>query len=124
MDQPTGKRRKPRLTVKDMTLTINGKTYRVVNINEYGVGFLVDSPDGVAIGDTLEATLDIGRLPVKVAGIARHVSQLTPVDRHLRFRSGWVCGTEFTTRHIHDGGALFEAYLADVLDGEIGESEE
>ena len=47
MVRNTNNRRKPRFTVRDLTLSLNGKTYRVFNINEHGVGFLIDEPQEI-----------------------------------------------------------------------------
>ena len=54
MDQVLGNRKKRRFAVKDLTISINGKTYRIFNINEYGVGFLIDSPKEFEIGNEIK----------------------------------------------------------------------
>lgn len=123
MDQFLGNRKKLRLFVKDSTISINGKTYRIFNINEYGVGFLIDSPDEIEIGAKIEPMILNGNIPVRVAGIARHVSQFHPPDQQLQFKSGWVCGTEFTTRLDLNGEALLKEYIAEILEPENEETE-
>ena len=123
MDQVLGNRRKRRFSVKDLTISINGKTYRIFNISEYGVGFLVDSPEEIQIGTEIKPMVVNGNKPVQVAGIPRHISQFRPPNSQLLFRSGWVCGTEFTTRHDLDGGRLLRDFIAEILDGDIEETE-
>jgi len=118
VDQTLGNRRKPRFAAKGLTISINGKTYRIFNINQYGVGFLIDSPEEIEIGAPIEPLIGNGRQTVRVAGIPRHVSQIQPKDKGLTFTPGWVCGTEFTTQHDHDGGKLLEEYLAENIENE------
>ena len=116
MDQVLGNRRKPRFSVKDLTISINGKTYRIFNINEYGVGFLIDAPEEIEIGDEIEPMILNGNIPVRVAGIARHVSHFDRPDKRLLFKSGWVCGIEFTTRHDPDAVDLLREYIEEIID--------
>ena len=116
-----GKRRQRRLCVKDLTITINGKTYQVFNINAYGVGFLIDSPTEITPGtDTLRMTIN-GPAPVRVAGIARHISELIQERNRLPYKTGWICGTEFTTRRDLDGGKLLKVYLCEIIDSDVDE---
>lgn len=119
MDQVLGNRRKHRFSVKDLTISINGKTYRIFNINEYGVGFLIDSPEEIEIGTEIKPMIVNGNIPVRVAGIPRHISQFRPPDKRLFFKSGWVCGTEFTTRHDLDGGRLLQEFIAENIDSHV-----
>ena len=116
MNQVLGNRRKPRFSVKDLTISINGKTYRIFNINEYGVGFLVDVPQEIEIGNEIESVILNGNIPVRVAGIARHISHYSPPDKRLLFKSGWVCGMEFTTRHDPDATDLLKEYIEEIID--------
>lgn len=116
MDQVLGNRRKPRFSVKDLTISINGKTYRIFNINEYGVGFLIDAPEEIEIGEEIEPMILNGNIPVRVAGIARHVSHFDLPDKRLLFKSGWVCGIEFTTRHDPDAVDLLREYIEEIID--------
>ena len=116
-----GKRRQRRFCVNDITITINGKTYQVFNINAYGVGFLIDSPTEMAPGTDLARMTINGPAPVRVAGIARHVSQLVQEGNHLSFKAGWICGTEFTTRRDLDGGKLMKIYLSEIIDNDVDE---
>ncbi len=118
MDQTLGNRRKPRVTVKGVTISINGKTYRIFNINSHGVGFLIDSPDEIEVGAEIRPIIDNGHHSVRVLGIARHISQLRPTGKGLRFTPGWVCGTEFTTHHDPDAGKLLKDYIAATIDDE------
>ena len=118
MDQILGNRRKPRLPVKGLTISINGKTYRIFNINEHGVGFVIDSPDEIEIGNEIQPRIDNGRQSVRVTGIPRHVSQLLPRNEGLHFTPGWVCGTEFTIQHDLDGGKLLIEYIAENIENE------
>ena len=129
MDQTLGNRRKPRFAVKDLTISINGKTYRIFNINEHGVfinehgvGFLIDSPDEIEIGTQIEPIIGNSRQSVRVVGIPRHVSQILPQEKGLPFTPGWVCGTEFTTQHDLEGGKLLAEYIAETIDNEPEES--
>lgn len=115
MDQRLGNRRKRRFAVKNLTLSINGKTYRIFNINEHGVGFLLDAPETIKPGDEIRQMIVNASVPVKVAGIARHVSQFVPPDERLYFQPGWVCGTEFSTQHDRDGHGLLELFIAETL---------
>ena len=121
MNQTLGNRRRPRFAVKGWTLTINGKSYRIFNINAYGVGFLIDSPEEIAIGSPIEPMIGNGRHSVRVAGIARHISQIQPQGLDLPFTPGWVCGTEFTIQHDLDGGKLLEQYIAETIENETEE---
>lgn len=123
MDQSLGNRRKPRFTVMNLTITINGKDYRIFNINEHGVGFLVDSPDEIEIGSEIGPMIVNGRVSARVAGIPRHISQVSSSGDRLHFTSGWVCGTEFTTQHDLDGGKLLEEYIAENIEREAEKKE-
>ena len=122
MDQTLGNRRKPRFAVKDLTISINGKTYRIFNINEHGVGFLIDSPEEIEIGTQIEPIIGNSRQSVRVVGIPRHVSQILPQEKGLPFTPGWVCGTEFTTQHDLEGGKLLAEYIAETIDNETEET--
>ena len=115
MDQTLGNRKKHRYAVKDLTIAINGKNYRIFNINEYGVGFLIDAPDEIKIGSPIQPLIENGRKSVQVAGIPRHVSQYIPEDRRLFFRQGWVCGTEFTARDDMGGRKMLQEFIAEHL---------
>ena len=115
MDQRLGNRKKRRFVPKDLTISINGKTYRIFNINEYGVGFLVDAPDELEIGTEISPIVVNGPEPVQVAGVPRHISQLERPKNPLRFQKGWVCGTEFSTRHYPDGGRLLKEFIAETI---------
>ena len=123
MDQVLGNRKKRRFAVKDLTISINGKTYRIFNINEYGVGFLIDSPKEFEIGNEIKPITVNGNVPVQVAGIPRHISQLNPPGKRLLFKSGWVCGTEFTTRNDLRGGKLFQDFIAETIDSDVDGTE-
>ena len=115
MDQTLGNRRQRRFPAKDLTLFINGKTYRIFNINEYGVGFLIDAPEEIQLGSEITPTI-VGRgISVQVEGIPRHISHYASKESHLIFKTGWVCGTEFSTRHDRDGSRLFEKYIAENI---------
>jgi hypothetical protein len=119
VDKALGKRRKQRLSVKNLTLSINGKTYRIFNINEYGVGFLIDSPEEIAVGTEIKPIILDGNLPVKLAGIPRHISHYQTPTKQLYFKSGWVCGAEFTTQQDINGWKLFRKYIAENIDQDI-----
>lgn len=116
MDQTLGNRKKHRYEVKDLTIAINGKNYRIFNINEYGVGFLIDAPEEIQIGTMINPLIGNGNRSVQVAGIPRHVSQFQPEDRRLFFRQGWVCGTEFTARDDLGGRKMLQEFIAEHLD--------
>ena len=109
------KRRPHRFPVKDLTITIDGKTYRVFNINAYGVGFLIDSPEEIEIGSPMMPITINTPAPVRIAGIPRHVSFYRPQKTSLGFAPGWVCGLEFTTRRDLDGGKLLREYIAECI---------
>lgn len=123
MDQVLGKRKKSRVAVKDLTISINGKTYRIFNINEFGVGFLIDSPEEIEIGTEIKPMIVNGKIPVRVAGIPRHISQFRPSSNHLFFKSGWVCGAEFTLRHYSGGEKLLREFIAENIDNDVEETE-
>lgn len=123
MDQILRKRRQPRFSVKDLTLSINGKPYRIFNINEYGVGFLIDSPEELAIGTEIKPIFTHGDIPVRVVGIARHISQFSPANKRLFFKSGWVCGAEFATRHDLGGGKLLQEFIFENVARDVEEPE-
>ena len=116
MDQVLRKRKKRRFAVKDLTISINGKTYRIFNINEYGVGFLLDSPEEIEIGTEIKPMIVNAKIPVQVAGIPRHISQFRSPAKPLYFKSGWVCGAEFTTRYHSGGGKLLQEFIAENID--------
>jgi len=124
VDQTLGNRRRPRFAVRDMTLTINGKTYRIFNINAHGVGFLIDSPDEVELGTEIGPMIVNGHVSARVVGIPRHISQVISSRKELHFTPGWVCGTEFTTQHDLDGGKLLEEYIAENIEREAENTEE
>ena len=123
MDQVLGNRKKRRFAVKDLTISINGKTYRIFNINEYGVGFLIDSPKEFEIGNEIKPITVNGNVPVQIAGTPRHISQFNPPGKRLSFKSGWVCGTEFTTRHDLGGGKLFRDFIAENIGSDVDETD-
>lgn len=110
-----GRRRQRRLSVKNLTITIDGRTYRVFNINAHGVGFLVDSPGVFEIGNPVHAVTINASVPVRVTGIPRHVSAFQGSDRHLSFKPGWICGMEFATRRDLNGNRLLSEYLAEII---------
>jgi hypothetical protein len=115
-EQNLGNRRKQRLPGEKMTISINGKSYQVFNINEYGVGFIIDNPDEIPIGNKIKPILFFDNVPVQATGIPRHVSKIQPSGEQLHFKSGWVCGTEFTTQHDTEGWELFQQYIAENAD--------
>ncbi|MBC2713214.1 MAG: hypothetical protein HGJ94_20145 [Desulfosarcina sp.] len=119
MDPDLGNRRKRRFSVKDLTISINGKTYRIFNINEHGVGFLIDSQEEIEIGAEIKPLIVNGNIPVRVAGIPRHISQFRSPNKRLFFKSGWVCGMEFTTRCDLDGGKLLQEFIAENIDRDV-----
>lgn len=115
MDPGLGNRRTQRYSVKNMTISINGKSYRIFNINEFGVGFLIDSPDEIEIGTQIHPMIAGADRSVQVMGIPRHVSQYRCADDRLHFRSGWVCGTEFTTQQDLAGGQMLRDFIAENI---------
>jgi hypothetical protein len=123
MEPGLGNRRKRRFSVKDLTISINGKSYRVFDINEDGVGFLIDSPEEIEIGTEIRPMIVNGRLPVEVAGIPRHISHFRPPGKHLHFKSGWVCGAEFSTGHDREGWKLLQEFIAENIDRDTDEVE-
>jgi len=124
MDQVLGDRRKYRFSVKHLSLSINGKTYRIFNINEYGMGFLIDSSETIEIGTEIKPVFDNGNMAVQVTGIPQHISQFCPSHERLFFKPGWVCGTEFTTRHDKNGWKLFREFIAENIGDNVEETEE
>ena len=124
MNQRLGNRRKPRFASSGLTITINGKTYRIININEDGVGFILDSPDELAVGREIKPMVLNGDVPVRVAGIPRHISQIRSIAQPLEFKTGWVCGTEFTPRHDRDGKRLLQQFIAETIDREDQQNED
>ncbi|WP_372679056.1 hypothetical protein [Desulfosarcina sp.] len=123
MDQVLGKRKKSRFAVKDLTISINGKTYRIFNINEFGVGFLIESPEEIEIGTEIKPMIVNGKIPVRVAGIPRHISQFRPASNRLLFKTGWICGAEFTLRHYGDGKKLLREFIAENIDSDVEETD-
>jgi len=123
MDQVLGKRKKRRFAVTDLTISINGKTYRIFNINEFGVGFLIDSPEEIEIGSEIKPMIVNGKMPVQVAGIPRNISQFRPSTKHLFFKPGWVCGAEFTLRHYSGGEKLLREFIAENIDSDVEETD-
>ncbi len=115
MNQRRNNRRKPRMTVSGLTLTINGKTYRIINLNADGVGFIVDSPHELAIGRAIDPMVMNADVPVRVAGVPRHISQIRGDRPSLRFKTGWVCGTEFTPRPDREGKQLLLQFIAEAI---------
>jgi hypothetical protein len=119
-----GNRRQPRFSVKDLTLSINGKSYRIFNINEFGVGFLIDSPTEITVGTEIKPVITHGDVPVRVTGIARHISQFSAPNKRLYFKTGWVCGTEFTTTRNDPGGnRLLLEFIFEHVAWDVGETE-
>ncbi|BBO86260.1 hypothetical protein DSCO28_68260 [Desulfosarcina ovata subsp. sediminis] len=123
MDQKLGNRRRRRFQAQNLTISINGKSYRIFNINEYGVGFLIDTPEEIELNTEIQPMTVNGTPPIQVAGIPRHVSQLVSEDQRLFFQPGWVCGTEFTTQHDRDGGKLIAEFIAENIEREAEENE-
>lgn len=114
MSSDPGNRRQRRVQVQNMTLSINGKTYQVFNLNKYGVGFLVDSPDEFTVGDEIRSMILNATLPVIIAGTPRHISAYPP-SQTLHFRKGWVCGAEFSVKRDEGQEALIQQILRDTL---------
>lgn len=123
MDQTLGKRKRHRFAIKGLTISLNGKNYRIVNINEFGVGFLIDSPEEVRIGTEIAPMVLNAKIPVRVAGVPRHISQFRPSPKPLFFKSGWVCGAEFTLRHYSGGNKLLREFIAENIDNDVEETE-
>jgi hypothetical protein len=123
MGQGLGKRKKNRFAVKDLTISINGKTYRIFNINEFGVGFLIDSPEEIEIGAEIKPMIVNAKIPVRVAGVPRHISQFHPSSSRLFFKTGWVCGAEFTLRQYGGGEKLLREFIAENIDNDVEETE-
>lgn len=117
MDPDLGNRRRQRYPVKDMTISISGKSYRIFNISELGVGFLIDSPDEIEIGTEIRSSIVNKTKTVPVTGIPRHVSQFQQAKSPLQFQTGWVCGTEFTTQLDVDGGQMLKDFIAENIAG-------
>ncbi|GAB6907554.1 hypothetical protein DESC_830064 [Desulfosarcina cetonica] len=124
MDQLLGNRRRRRFHAKDLTLSINGKSYRIFNINEYGVGFLIDAPDEIELGTPIAPMTVNGHIPIKVAGIPKHISQFIDPENRLFFQPGWVCGTEFATQHDLEGGKLLAEFISENINRENTEESE
>ncbi len=123
MGRALGKRKQRRFAVKDLTISIHGKTYRIFNINEFGVGFLIDQPEEIEIGTEIAPMILNAKIPVRVAGIPRHISQFHPSAKRLFFKSGWVCGAEFTRRHYSGGEKLLKEFIAENIDNDAEETE-
>ena len=123
MGQGLGNRRGRRFYIRNLTISLNGKTYRIFNINEYGLGFLIDSPEAIEIGSEIAPIIINGNNPVHVAGIARHISQFNHSNTHLGFQSGWICGAEFTARYDLRGHNLLRQYLAEIMGLETEDSD-
>jgi hypothetical protein len=119
MDHTLGNRKRHRYAVKDLTIAVNGKNYRIFNINEYGVGFLIDAPDEIELGTVINPLIGNGYKSVQVAGIPRHVSQFQPDHERLFFRQGWVCGTEFTARDDLGGRKMLQEFIAEAMAREV-----
>ncbi len=108
-------RKKRRIKLKDLSLKIKGKSYQIININEYGVGFLINSPEAIEIGSKLGPIVFEGSESVQVTGIPRHISQLVEPESRLYFRTGWVCGTEFATAHDIEAGKLLSKFISEHI---------
>lgn len=121
MNPSQGKRRKRRIHLKDTSLKIEGTSYKIVNINEYGVGFLINSPEDIEIGSPLGPMVFEGSESVQVNGIPRHISQLTNPDSKLYFKTGWVCGTEFSTAHDIECGKLLSCFISEHIREDVDE---
>lgn len=113
--RPMGRRRQRRFSVTNLTITIDGRTYRVFNINTHGVGFLVDAPRLLEVGRPIQPVVINGPVPVRVTGIPRHVSQFQPSGQRLGFKRGWICGMEFGARRDLQGAPLFREYIAAII---------
>ena len=117
MDQTLGNRRKPRFAVRNLTITINGKNYRIFNINAQGVGFLIDSPDEMEIGTEIEPMIVNGRVSARVAGIPRHISHVTLSGHGLpSYRDGSV-ERSLPPSTISMGGSCWKNILPRVCNG-------
>ena len=88
MGRALGKRKQRRFAVKDLTISIHGKTYRIFNINEFGVGFLIDQPEEIEIGTEIAPMILNAKIPVRVAGIPRHISPISPIRQTPLFQIG------------------------------------
>ncbi|MDL2269743.1 hypothetical protein LJC71_10120 [Desulfosarcina sp. OttesenSCG-928-A07] len=116
MKRNSDNRRKRRLQVKNLTLSINGKTYLVFNINEYGAGFMVSHPEEFIVGQEIAAMTINTRPPITTGGIPRHISAYTPPEQELFFQKGWVCDAEFNIQHDVGKNNLIEQVLRGLID--------
>lgn len=94
------------------------KVYRVVNINELGVGFMVNSPESIKIGKNIMGMVIEGKRSVVAAGIPRHVTMVHNHMLNLKFKPGWVCGTEFTTTHDIENGKILADFIHEHIKAE------
>ncbi len=118
MSQLLDNRKKDRIAITNLKIRIAGKTYKVVNINEFGVGFLVNSLEAVKIGKMISGIVIEGERSVIVAGIPRHLSLVSDQTLNLKFKPGWVCGTEFTTTHDIESGKILAAFISEHIKNE------
>jgi hypothetical protein len=108
---------------KNMTISINGKVYRIVNINEGGVGFLFDSDQDINPLTVLSSRGRQNKPAVHASSIPRFLIARRSPTRPLLFKSGWIYGPEPSTRHDLGGKKLLQDFIAEHIYCETEETE-
>jgi hypothetical protein len=97
------------------TVSINGKVYRLLNINDQGAGFLFDSMEDIIINGAVEPRF-VGNLSAGGAtAVPRFILLYNFANRRLRFKSGWIHGPVFTTRHDLNARKLLQEFIAENI---------
>lgn len=99
------------------TLVINGKVYRILNINGQGAGFLFDCPEDIITG-AVEKKIVGDESKGDVTAEPRFILSFNFANRRLLFKSGWIYGPEFTTRHDFNARKLLKEFIAENIDRE------
>jgi len=116
-------KRERRLLDKNPVISINGKVYRILNIDERGAGFLIDSPQDIKITAVVEPTIDQNKSAGRAPRIPRFISLFNPPNRRLLFKTAWICGPAFSTRYDPDARKLLQEFIAENIYHDVGITE-
>jgi hypothetical protein len=111
-------KRERRYSDSHATLSMNGKAYRILNINEQGAGFLFDCREDIVMSGAVAPRIVGDRSDGGTMAAPRFILLSNFANRKLFFKSGWIHGPEFTTRHDLNAQKLLQEFMAECIDCE------
>ena len=100
------------------TVSINGKIYRILNINDQGAGFLFDSMEDFIITGAVEPRFVVDKSAGDAIATPRFILLYNFTNLRLHFKTGWIYGPEFTTRKNFNARKLLQEFIAEDIDGD------